>query len=513
MDESEPALITHLRRAQENERFSFHMPGHKGGNGAPAAAVDLLGSAAFAADLSEIGGFDYLHGARSALVDAQAEAAALLGASRTWFLVNGASVGNIAAICATINDGGELLVARGSHRSVYAGIVLSGARPTYLPPVANPELDGLFGLDPNDLEAALQRNRQIRAVHVTSPSAYGFTVPLAEIAELTRAYDVPLIVDEAHGTHFALHPDFPDSALSCGADVVVHSPHKSLGALTQSALLHHQGDLIDPAILDRMLPMLQSSSPSALLTVSLAAAVHEMAAHGRSRWDAALELARGLRREIARRPPLAVLDREVIGAPGIAGLDTTKLVVDVHELEVTGYAAARHLRDRHGINPEAADLRRIVFAVTIGDTAESTAVLLDALEELVASPPGRTGPGRVISAWPATIPEASETPRDTSHARNERVPIAEAVGRSSAEMIVPYPPGVPLLVAGELISAEIVEAIVQLLEAGCHLVGMSDARGETLCCLQRPEVPHPPRPRPGGARAARRAVDAEQWGG
>lgn len=483
---AEPILVEHLRAIRTAEQASFHMPGHKGGAGAPPAGLEALGAAAYAADVSELAGFDYLHGASSAIAIAQSRAARLLGASRSWFLVNGATIANIAAIGAAVGDGETILVARGSHRSVYAAIALSGARPVYLPPLRNDRLDGLFGVEAEEVEAALARNRQIHAIHVTSPSYYGFTGPIAEIAQIAAAQGVPLIVDEAHGTHFALHPAFPRPALACGADVVVHSPHKTLGSLTQSSLLHHQGHLIEAARIDSLLQMLQSSSPSALLLLSLDVALHDMAQHGRERWSTALELAARARTGLLERgiPGLSAYGEEIVGTPGISGIDPTKFVVDVHGRWETGHAAARWLREHRRINPEFADLRRLVFSITPGDSPETVDFLLDALAALAEAGDEIVEESRIASLWPEEIPEMAMTPREGSGYASMQVATADAVGRIAAEMIVPYPPGIPLLVAGELISEEVVESMAQLLEAGCRMVGISDPSGATLrCCV------------------------------
>ncbi|HVS86071.1 MAG TPA: aminotransferase class I/II-fold pyridoxal phosphate-dependent enzyme [Gaiellaceae bacterium] len=482
--ETDP-LAAQLRAVQAAERASFHMPGHKGGRGAPALGVELLGSAAYEADVSELAGFDYLHDARTALAEAQARAARLFGADRTWFLVNGATVGNLAALCGAVRDGEAVLVSRSSHRSVYAGLVVAGARPVYLDPIRNEELDVFVGVDPAQVEAALVRDPGIRAVHVTSPSYYGFTLPLAEIAEVTARHGVPLIVDEAHGTHFALHPDFPAPALACGADVVVHSPHKTLGSLTQSSLLHLRGSRVDADRIGSALQMLQSSSPSALLLVSLSAAADEMSLHGTELWSRALELARSARERLAEAAGVRALGEELRSAAGIDDFDPTKLVVDVSALGVDGHEAARLLRERWELNPEFADLRRLVFSFSAGDDEATGAILVDALLELGQVATGApAAPERLVSRWPASLPEQALTPRQGTDADWETVPTEQAAGRICAEMIVPYPPGIPLLVPGEVVSAEVLHALHQLADAGCRIVGPSDPDGLTLRCVR-----------------------------
>ena len=477
------ALEAHIREIQGKERASFHMPGHKGGRGAPERGRAFFGDGVYAADLSELSGLDYLHGSRGALARSQENAARVFGADQTWFLVNGATVGNIAAICACVSEGERLLVARDSHRSVYAGIALSGAEPIYLPPVRNDRLDGLYGVDLEDIGRTLESCPDIRAVHVTSPSYYGFTAQVKRIAELAHDRGLPLIVDEAHGSHFALHEDLPASALSCGADLVVQSPHKTLGSLTQSSLLHRRGSLVDPYRLQSNLSMLQSSSPSALLLLSLDLAIDEMALRGKERWGFALKLAQRVRADLTGLMGVTVYGDAIIATPGISGYDPTKLVVDVDQLGTTGFAAQRWLRDTWQINPEFADLRRIVFSITIGDTDLSADLLVDALRSLGASGHVFHRHPNLISLWPATIPQRRLSPRFAQQRSSSAVPIAQAVGRISAEMIIPYPPGVPLLVAGEEVNEEIAATTVQLIEAGSRIVGLADPTGATLRVL------------------------------
>jgi arginine decarboxylase len=347
-------------------------------------------------------------------------------------------------------------------------------------------------VDPSAVEAALARNRDIRAVHVTTPSSYGFSIPLEEIAASAARHGVPLIVDEAHGTHFALHPRFPRPALACGADIVVHSPHKSLGALTQSALLHQQGDLVDPASVARILQMLQSSSPSSVLLVSLAVALDEMATRGLQAWAAALALADQARARISAIAPLIVCGADVAYTSGITALDPTKLVVDCSGLHTSGHGAARWLKAQRRIHPESSDLRRLVFSLTIGDTEASVDVLVEALSALSAAGISETATERIVSLWPAQTPDRALTPREAAAKPNVAFATTEAVGAICAEMIVPYPPGVPIVVAGEVISSELVASVLQLLDHGCRMVGMSDPTGNTLRCVDAPKRQPPP---------------------
>jgi arginine/lysine/ornithine decarboxylase len=476
-------LSDHVRETLSADGLSFHMPGHKGAGGAPAAGLELFGPRVYELDLSELGGFDYLHGTEAAIARAQDRAAALFGADRSWFLVNGATVGNLAAIVASAGDGDGVLMARASHRSVYAGVVLAGARPVYLPAVANAELDGLFGIRVEDVAAALDDDPSIRAVHVTSPSFYGFTLPIADLARMTSARGVTLIVDEAHGSHFAFHPDLPTPALDAGADIVVHSPHKTLGSLTQSALLHVRGPLVDVDRVDQALQMLQSSSPSSLLIVSIDVALEEMTGSGEQRWGRAVELAEGVRRGIGQSGAVRAYGPEVVGTPGIHGVDPIKIVIDVSGLGTTGFVAADWLRSARQVWPEFADLRRLVCSITPADSADSCARLVQAVADLASAPLEQHQPALVASRWPHHAPAQACTPREATQHATEDVAIHDAVGRTVAEMVIPYPPGMPLLVPGEVVSAEVVDAVEQLVVAGARLVGVASPKATTLRCL------------------------------
>lgn len=460
------------------------MPGHKGGAGAPGRGLELWGPAVYATDLSEMSGFDYLHSPQAGLVGAQERAARVFGAERSWFLVNGATVGNLAAVMAVAREGERILVSRASHRSVYAGLALSGAEPVYLRSAPNPDLDGLFGPEPDDVAAALAADPSIRAVHITSPSYYGFGSDLVALATACHDRGVPLLVDEAHGSHLVFSDRLPEPALACGADLVVQSPHKTLGSLTQSSLLHLRGGLVDAEGVAALLQLLQSSSPSALLLVSLDLAITEMEAEGAARWKTAVELADRAREEISRLHGLRAYGAEVCGTPGIATADPTKLVVDTSGLGVTAFSAADWLRRERGVFPEFSDLRRIVFSVTTADDPASVGELVASLAALTDAAGGlERVAGTVTSLWPHAEPEAVLSPRQATRPHTRAVPLSRAEGEVAGEMVIPYPPGIPLLVPGERVTPEVLATLDQLRRAGCHIVGPADPSLGTLRTL------------------------------
>lgn len=481
----EPPLVRELRRHWAGERASFHMPGHKGGAGAPPFAVALLGQAVFAADVSEMGGFDYLHAPDGAIVEAQNRASSLFGAAHTFFLVNGSTVGNQAALLATLADGDEVVMLRASHRSVFSGVVLAGAVPRYVPVAHDAAQDGWFLGDPAGLHGGRagggSRNgfERLRAVHVTRPNYYGMACDLGPYVALARAHDVPLIVDEAHGSHFGLHPSLPRSALSEGADIVIQSTHKTLGALTQSSMLHvREGAPVDVDALERALHMLQSSSPSVLLTLSLDAARAHIEADGAALLGAAVARADRLREAVRLLEGLRVLERsDVAGQPL---LDPSKVVIDVHGRGLTGFAAARALREASGIWIELSDFRRIVCSVTVGDTDESLELLVRALTKL----PSRVGRAPDVRTPPLPpLPPVVHTPRRAVQLGAAPVERPQWAGKVCAEYLIPYPPGIPLIVPGERIDEGTLGALDAFVSAGSRIVGPADPSLATLRVL------------------------------
>jgi arginine decarboxylase len=473
-DRHMPALADDLRTYYRDERSSFHMPGHKQRVGAlhPMAAA-LLGEAAIRADVSEMGGFDYLHAPTGAMAAAQARAAETFGADRTFFLVNGSTGGNLSAICAFAGDGDEMLMLRGSHRSVYTAAALSGALPRYVPMLHDVRRDGWF------VAAAPAHDGDLAVIHVTRPNYYGMACDLAPYVELAHRTGAVLVVDEAHGSHFGLHPELPRSALQEGADVVIQSTHKTLGALTQASMLHVRGTRADPDRLARSLQMLQSSSPSALLSISLDLAATQVGHNGRALMDSTLSLARSIRRGVAALPGLLLLGSEVCDGT-ITSLDPTKLVIDVSGLGCNGFRAARFLKERERINVELADHRRIVCSVTIGDTEESATTLVQALTALAASAPDASRSGSVPLP---SIPELVETPRRALQRPTTSVPMHAAADRTCAEYMIPYPPGVPIVVPGERLTSDVLASIRGFRDAGSRIVGPVDATGEHVLVL------------------------------
>ncbi|MBD3883253.1 aminotransferase class I/II-fold pyridoxal phosphate-dependent enzyme [Phormidium tenue FACHB-886] len=470
-------LLEALRSAAWRSTAAFHTPGHKGGQGIPSALADLLGSKVFPADLPELPELDNLFTPEGVILKAQALAAAAFGAEQTWFLANGSTCGIQAAVLATCQPGEKLILPRNVHQSAIAALILSGAVPVWL----EPEVDPLWGIahsvDPASIATALAQHPDAKAILLVSPTYYGVCGNVVAIAQLAHAHGIPLLVDEAHGAHFAFHADLPLSALKAGADLTVQSTHKTLSALTQAAMLHVQHQRIDRDRLSRALQIVQSTSPSYLLLASLDAARQQMATQGESLMAQALALAASIRAQLAPLP-IAVLSSSRSPSPGFFALDPLRLTLSITGL--SGFQADERLHQEFGVTCELPGLHHLTFILTHGNTPEEADRLVISLEKLSRTPPAFSSslPPADCLTPPARVPSLS--PRQAFFAAHATVPVQEAIAQPSAELICPYPPGIPVLIPGEIITPEAICSLQQTLLAGGILTGCADSTLQTL---------------------------------
>ncbi|NPV93515.1 MAG: aminotransferase class I/II-fold pyridoxal phosphate-dependent enzyme [Firmicutes bacterium] len=486
MDDDAPlaeALIAYLEKA----RRPFHMPGHKQGAGIPPVLARLWGREIFRYDLTELPGLDDLHAPREAIQRAQEASARCFGAERTWFLVNGSTVGIQAAIMAAAGEGDAVLVPRQAHRSVLGGLILSGARPVYRRVTLEPRFGIPLASRVEDVEDQLSEESRVRAVVEVHPNYYGVAGEISGLARLCSEKGIPLLVDEAHGAHFQFDPRLPGPALSQGADVSVQSWHKTLTALTQTAVLHLRGGRVDRERISRCLSVLQTTSPSYPLLLSLDAARQQMETGGEAVWSRVLELSEWTRHRVKRIPGLDCLGDEIMDAPAVGGWDPTKLLVGVTGLGLSGFEAAGWLREMRGIEPELADPRNVLFMLTPGDDRGSAEYLVESLESMAREHRPADGSGNWGGEGHERIfdllPEVVLTPREAFNREHRAVPLKNAVGEVCAETISPYPPGVPLLAPGEVITREAVEVITELKSRGTAWQGWSDQGHDRVLCV------------------------------
>ncbi len=472
-------IVAALQTWVAKNHAPFYTPGHKRGKGIHPVLEQQWGTAVFGWDLPELPGLDNLHAPTGAIASAQQLAADLFGATQTWFLVNGSTVGVIAAILASCGDGDKIILPRNVHSSAIAGIIHAGAVPIFISPDYDPVLDLAHGIAPMAVKSALEQHPNAKAVLIVNPTYYGVCSDLATIAAIAHSYGVPLLVDEAHGAHFGFHPDLPPTALAAGADLSIQSTHKLLGALTQSAMLHVNSDRLDPLRIDRALRSLQSTSPSYLLLAALDASRQQMALHGRELMAKAIELATIARREIAQIDGLAVLERSQ-SQPTFDALDPTRLTVTVTGLNLTGFAADEILTTEFGVVAELPSLQHLTFIISLGNTRADIDRLICGFERLATN--HRCELPLKLPQFPLPDPdfELAISPRRASRARHQQVELDRAIGRISAAAICPYPPGIPVLLPGEIITTDALKYLRQILDLGGELVGCNDPNLDTI---------------------------------
>ena len=482
LDHRRAPLLEAVRRYAADGVVPFSTPGHKRGAGIDREYDDLFGGQFLSLDIPLGGGVDDTHFGADTLAKAATLAAAAWNADRSFFLVNGSSAGNHAYLLAALSPGDEVIVARDIHKSLLVALILSGAVPVYVAPRLHPDLDVGLGIDPADVAAALDRHPEAKLVALVSPSYCGVPSDVAAIAGVAHARGVPVYVDEAWGPHFGFHPALPPSAMVSGADGAVTSTHKVLGALTQSALLSVRGDLVDPRRVKTAVGMAQTTSPSVPILASIDACRRQMALDGEALLERTLGLAEDARHRLRAIPGIDVLGADQLGT---ATYDPTKLVVDVHGLGLSGFEAEAVLRGRFRLQPEMSDLVGCVCLVTIADSAATIDRLVEAFATVARERDGGDARARergVLRSSGAAIAPGRQalSPREAFFAPSHAVPLAEAAGCVSAELVIPYPPGIPVLAPGDVIDADKLTYLRDGAARGMYLSGPADGGLETI---------------------------------
>ena len=480
MDQSKAPFYTRMQEFAASESVMFSTPGHKRGRGLDASGQTMFG-AALGVDVPHGGGIDTPHFSWGLLRRAERLAAAAHGGDDARFLVNGSTTGNLAMLLATCGPGDEVIISRMLHKSLLAGLVFSGARPVYLTPAFDARHNLPLDTSPDVVAVALRDHPGAKAVILVSPSYVGVTSDLNQIATISHDAGVPLLVDEAWGPHLHFHPDLPMSAIAAGADASVSSTHKMLGALTQGSTLVVREGLLDIERLHTVVDMVQTTSPSVLIFGSLDASRRQMALDGERLLDGAICLAERVRAAVDGIDGLSAIGPDLVAARPGAAFDVTRVMVDVHELGMTGYEAEEVLRDDHGVMVEMSDLMSVLFLITIGDDERSIDRLIGGLRAL---------PDRRQASRHGDLPRSTGsllfggevvlTPAEAFRADSEAVSPDAAAGRVSVETITPYPPGIPIVTPGERIRPEVIDYLRAGIAAGMHISGLSDPSFERL---------------------------------
>jgi lysine decarboxylase len=461
----------------------FFIPSHKMGRGIDPRWTDFAGENIFKMDLSEVRGLDDLHRPHGPILEAQALAADAWGADRSYFLVNGTSAGIVAAICTAVSEGQRILVPRNAHKSVVFGLIVSGALPVYIPAEIHGERGLVGGIDRGKLDALCAENADVKAVLAVSPSYCGVCCDLRGLIETTHARGGVFIADEAHGNHAYFHEKLGPGALALDADYACQSLHKMSGSLTQSSLLHTKGGRVDADRLESNLRMTQSTSPSYLLMASLDLARSRMATQGRAILDRLICMSDAARRALSALPGIEVLGEELIGEAEIAGYDPIRLVISARRLGMEGYALCRLLREDYNIEIEFGDYFHGICVLGLGTVQADLDRLLFAVRDISERYRGQRRPLSWDEALPP-MPPAVMTPRAAHFSERVRVPLREAEGRICAQMIVPYPPGIPVICPGERITKEIRAFLDERIRKGRPTHGLREEDPDGIAVLR-----------------------------
>ncbi|MDK2823731.1 MAG: arginine decarboxylase [Clostridia bacterium] len=482
IEQNKTPLFDALMNYVNEQTIPFHVPGHKQGRGNQ-VLTSILGQTTMAMDLTCMEDLDNICNPKNVIKEAEKLAAAAYKAENAFFLVNGTTSGIQAMIMSVCNPGDKIILPRNAHKSAIGGIILSGAHPIYIDPEIDPFLGIAMGVTPLKVREALELHPDAKAIFVINPTYYGVASNLKEIVKIAHSFNIPVLVDEAHGAHLAFHDKLPLSAMEAGADLAASSTHKLVGSLTQSSILLHQGKLINPEYVKAVLNLTQTTSPSYILMASLDVARKEIALNGRERIEKAIALTNKAKKELNQIEGIYVLDTDILDNNGKYSLDPTKLVINVRDLGFSGYEIERILRKKYHIQLELSDLYNIIALITIGDDEHTLNAFITAFKEIVSSRPVNKVVRYAMDL--PNLPEQQVLPRQAFYGETHMVPLTDAEGEISAEMIMAYPPGIPLICPGERITKEIIEYIQLLHTEEAELQGTQDPKVKNIKVLSR----------------------------
>ncbi|WP_052474840.1 aminotransferase class I/II-fold pyridoxal phosphate-dependent enzyme [Jeotgalibacillus soli] len=473
-------LFTGLKEHSAKQPVQFHIPGHKKGQGMDPVFRDFVGENILSIDLINIAPLDDLHQPKGMIKDAQDLAAEAFGADHTFFSVQGTSGAIMTMVMSVCGPGDKIIVPRNVHKSVMSAIVFSGAVPIFIHPDVDSDLGISHGITNDAVARALEQHPDAKGVLVINPTYFGISADLRKIVEISHSYNVPVLVDEAHGVHIHFHDSLPASAMQAGADMAATSVHKLGGSLTQSSILNVKDGLVSAKRVQTILSMLTTTSTSYPLLASLDVARKRLATEGKELIEQSIRLAESIRSSLQKIDKLYCVGKEILGTKATFDYDPTKIIISVKELGITGYTAEKWLRKHYNIEVELSDLYNILCIVTPGDSKKEADILVKAMQDL-ANSFKHEGPFSAPKVLLPDIPLLALTPRDAFYADTEIVPFNESVGRVCAEFIMVYPPGIPIFIPGEIITEENLNYINQNIKAGLPVQGPED---DTLHALR-----------------------------
>ena len=467
-------LYDKLIKYREEDIYPMHMPGHK-------RNLKLMNMVnPYAIDITEIDGFDNLHDAEEILFENMEEAAQLYHAEHTHYLINGSTSGLLVSIAACTKKGDTVLVSRNCHKAVYHAIFLNELVPIYLYPEVDEEYGIHKGITPEQVKKELEENPDIKMVLLTSPTYEGIISDIREIARVVHAYNIPLIVDEAHGAHLGFSKNFPENSVTCGADLVIHSVHKTLPAFTQTALLHSNGSLVDYDKIKMYLQIYQTSSPSYVLMSGISNCIRIVKEQGTWLFE---EYDRNLREFYEACNKLKNLEvyhpMKLKEEKRPFAFDPSKILIFTHHCNINGVELYDLLLKHYRIQCEMVSKNYVLAMTSIADTKEGFNRLIEALLDIDRNIISEKKQ-KLTSLFYVTNINLALTPYEAYNLRKDSVLLEESIGNIAGEYVYLYPPGIPLVVPGEEITEEIIDKIKEYKQVGLHIKGMKDNNNETI---------------------------------
>ncbi len=467
-----------LERMRRMRVVPFDVPGHKRGRGNQ-ELTDFLGEACMSVDVNSMKPLDNLCHPVSVIRDAEDLAAQAFGADSAFFMVGGTTSAVQSMILYACKNGDKIIMPRNVHRSAINALILCGAVPVYVNPDVNNTLGIALGMSVSQVEQAILENPDAKAVMVNNPTYYGICSDLKKITELAHAHGMLVLVDEAHGTHFYFGDNFPLTAMAAGADMASVSMHKSGGSLTQSSFLL-MGRNVNSDYMRQIVNLTQTTSASYLLLSSLDISRKRLALHGRDIFSKTVEMAEYAREEINAIGGYYAYSRELINGDSIYDFDISKLSIFTLPIGLAGIEVYDLLRDEYDIQIEFGDIGNILAYISVGDRNRDIERLISALSEIKRRF-GKTESGLLTQEY--INPIVAETPRNAFYGGKRSLPLDEAAGCVCSEFVMCYPPGIPILAPGELITDEIIKYIKYAKEKGCSMTGTEDINIERLNVL------------------------------
>ncbi len=467
-----------LENLRKKRVVPFDVPGHKRGRGNP-ELKELLGEKCVNIDVNSMKPLDNLCHPMSVIKEAEELAAEAFGASHAFFMIGGTTSSVQSMILSACRAGDKIILPRNVHKSVINAMVLCGAIPVYVNPAVDNKLGIALGVELSELEKVIKANPDAKCVFVNNPTYYGICSDVAGIVELVHRYHMLVLVDEAHGTHLYFQKDLPISAMEAGADMAAVSMHKSGGSLTQSSLLL-VNDTVNWEYVSQIINLTQTTSASYLLLASLDISRRNLALRGEESFAKVKQMAEYARTEINEIGGYYAYGSEMINGSSVYDFDVTKLSVYTRDIGLAGIEVYDLLRDEYDIQIEFGDIANILAYISIGDRIQDIERLVGALADIKRL---YSKDSSELLATEYINPLVCVSPQKAFYSKKKSVPIRESAGMICSELVMCYPPGIPILAPGEQITEEIIEYILYAKDKGCSMQGTQDPYMEYLCVL------------------------------